>query len=90
MEASLALMVEKAPPLDPAWGRAVGALADGAWAAPVIPAPQQRPRVPAAARLDAALRAAGSARRLDAPATPDGDEATTAEPPRWRVLLART
>ncbi|WP_155892221.1 FUSC family protein [Conexibacter woesei] len=88
LEASLALMVERAPPLDPAWGRAVGALADGAWAAPVIPAPQQRPRVPAAVRLDAALRAAGSARRLDAPATPDGGETTTAEPSRWRVLWA--
>jgi uncharacterized membrane protein YccC len=86
LEASLALMVEKAPPLDPAWGRAVGALADGAWAAPVIPSPHQRPRVPAAARLDAALRAAGSARRLDAPATED--EATAATPQRWRVFLA--
>jgi uncharacterized membrane protein YccC len=86
LEASLALMVEKAPPLDPVWGRVVGALADGAWAAPVIPAPQQRPRVPAAVRLDAALRAAGSARRLDAPAA--ADETLAVRTPRWRVLWA--
>lgn len=88
LEAALALMVEKAPPLDPAWGRAVGALADGAWAAPVIPGPAQRPAVAAAARLDSALRAAGSARRLDAPADDDGGEATTTTTSRWRVVLA--
>jgi uncharacterized membrane protein YccC len=85
LEAALALMVEKSPPLDPAWGRAVGALADGAWAAPVIPSPQQRPPVRAARRLDAALRAAGSAQWLDV--AEDGDGGSPA-PARWRVVLA--
>jgi uncharacterized membrane protein YccC len=88
LEAALALMVEKSPPLDPAWGGAVGALADGAWAAPVIPAPQQRPPVAAAVRLDAALRAAGSARRLDAPPEADDESGGAAAASRWRMLLA--
>jgi uncharacterized membrane protein YccC len=87
LEAALALMVEKAPPLDPSWGRAVGALADGAWAAPVIPGPAQRPPVAAATRLDTALRAAGSARRLDTPAA-DAETTAATTPGRWRVLLA--
>jgi uncharacterized membrane protein YccC len=84
LEAALALMVEASPPLDRAWGRAVGALADGAWAAPVIPSPQQRPPVAAAARLDEALRSAGSAGWLDRdePARP-----APATVPRWRVVL---
>jgi uncharacterized membrane protein YccC len=85
LEAALALLVENSPVLDRAWGRAVGALADGAWAAPVIPAPATRPPVPAARRLDAALRTAGTAQWLDAPV--DGDPAA-APPPRWRAFLA--
>jgi uncharacterized membrane protein YccC len=85
LEAALALLVENSPVLDRAWGRAVGALADGAWAAPVIPAPATRPPVPAARRLDTALRTAGTAQWLDAPV--DGDLAA-APPPRWRAFLA--
>ncbi|WP_445152416.1 FUSC family protein [Baekduia sp. Peel2402] len=81
LEAALALLVESSPPLDPAWGRAVDALAEGAWSAPVIP--RSLPAVPAAARLDAALRAAGSARWLD-----HGPPADTLDVPRWRAALA--
>jgi uncharacterized membrane protein YccC len=81
LEAALALLVERSPPLDPTWGRAVDALAEGAWSAPVIP--RTRPSVPAAARLDAALRAAGSAGWLD---HPGGPEALGV--PRWRAALA--
>jgi uncharacterized membrane protein YccC len=93
LEAGLALVVEGSPPLDPAWGRAVGALADGAWAAPVIPAPAARPPVAAAVRLDAALRAAGSAGWLDRGAEPGGGGPATGTAiaprlPRWRVVLA--
>ncbi|MDX6725923.1 MAG: hypothetical protein QOK49_728, partial [Baekduia sp.] len=84
LEAALALLVEGSPPLDPAWGRAVQALAEGAWAAPVMPVMAARPPVPAAARLDAALRTAGTAGRLDTP--PAAGE--VADVPRWRVVLA--
>jgi uncharacterized membrane protein YccC len=89
LEAGLALIVEGSPPLDPAWGRAVGALADGAWAAPVIPSPQQRPPVRAAVRLDDALRAAGSAGWLDRADPGDGADAPPAPATvaRWRVVL---
>jgi uncharacterized membrane protein YccC len=88
LEASLALMVEGSPPVDRAWGRAVGALADGAWAAPLIPSTQQRPPVPAAERLDAALRTAGSAQWLDFDAHDNDDERAAELPARWRVVLA--
>ncbi|HET6507309.1 MAG TPA: FUSC family protein [Baekduia sp.] len=84
LEAALALLVERSPPLDPAWGRAVDALAEGAWSAPVIP--RARPPVPAAARLDTALRAAGGAGWLDHREV--REEAGALRVPRWRAALA--
>ena len=78
------MLVERSWPLDPAWGRAVDALAEGAWSAPVIPRAGWVGPHSAAARLDAALRAAGSAGWLDHP----DDDDDTLDVPRWRVALA--
>jgi uncharacterized membrane protein YccC len=86
LEAALALMVESSPPLDPAWGRAVDAFAEGAWAVPVIP--RSLPPVPAAGRLDDALRAAGSAGWLDRARSAGGDDDDGLGVPRWRAALA--
>jgi uncharacterized membrane protein YccC len=83
LEAALALLVEGSPPLDPAWGRAVDALAEGAWAAPVIPRAGWVGPHSAAARLDAALRTAGTAGWLD-----HGPPDDPLEVPRWRAALA--
>jgi uncharacterized membrane protein YccC len=87
LEAGLALVVEGSAPLDPAWGRSVATLADGALAPIAIPPAAAAPGVPAGLRLAVALRAVSSAGGL-ADAVAGREAERDAGRVRWRASLA--
>jgi uncharacterized membrane protein YccC len=88
LEAGLALVVEQSPPLDPAWPKAVRALAEGRRV--VVPPEAAVPPVAAGRRLAAAVEAAvrGDGALDDVILAPDDAVLLDGVPSRWRVALS--